>query len=804
MERLINYFIPENYQLNLKIDRKASTLAGEVKILGEVRKDTVKLHAVDMQIQDVWYRVADDMETNPAEFRYDGQTLEIPLDPALKELKVEIVVEYSTKLNENMEGCYLSTYEYEGREERIATTQFESHYAREAFPCIDEPAAKATFDLDFEILDLEEGDIVISNMPLLSDDDGHFLFDTTPRMSTYLLAWTIGKFHVVRGATKQGVEVASYCALNQDSLTLHFANEVAIRSLEYYNEKFATDYPLPKLDQVALPDFEAGAMENWGLVTYRESCLLAAPDSALDVKKSVAITITHELSHQWFGNLVTMAWWDDLWLNESFASVMEYYAADALYPEFKIWQDFFTGSCLSALKRDAIPGVQSVKQAVNDPAEIATLFDGAIVYAKGARLIYMLIREMGEEKFDQGIRDYFAKHKYQNTIGDNLWEALQPYADFNVREFMHAWISQPGYPEFYDHHTKQRRFMITGQTDDSHWPLPEVLDDMSGHYLINLDEQEYKNKLDQFSGLSEAQKLRVLIDRMMLAKTEAVESASLLDLLPIFKTEDNAAAWTIFGAIVSDLKIFCPPASENAQRYKQLLRETFADQFAAIDYGEMKDSETLGRRALLLGLAIYAEDPATLEKCNSLYDKNVDKIDAELRMAVLAATLKVREDEVFADLLKQYKTVVSPEVKSDLLYVLASYTEHAENLQVMLSLLDQPKVVRPQDHVYLYIYLLRNHYARAEALEWLLGHWQYVVDLTGEKTVADYVCLTGRTLANPTEAAKFYDFFDPIQDNPAISRDLKMAHIEIDAKIQLIETDTGSVTDKLAKLTEAR
>ncbi len=802
MERLINYFIPENYQLNLKIDRKAGTLAGEVKILGEVREETIKLHAVDMQIQDVWYRVDDDMETEPAEFRYDGQTLEIPLDPALKGLKTEIVVEYSTKLNENMEGCYLSTYEYEGHEERIATTQFESHYAREAFPCIDEPAAKATFDLDFEILDLEDGDMVISNMPLLNDDDGHFLFDTTPWMSTYLLAWTVGKFHVVRGATKQGTEVASYCALNQDPLALHFANEVAIRSLEYYNEKFATDYPLPKLDQVALPDFEAGAMENWGLVTYRESCLLAAPDSSLDVKKSVTTTVTHELSHQWFGNLVTMAWWDDLWLNESFASVMEYYAADALYPEFKIWQDFFTGSCLSALKRDAIPGVQSVKQAVNDPAEIATLFDGAIVYAKGARLIYMLIREMGEEKFDQGIKDYFAKHQYQNTIGDNLWEALQPYANFNVKEFMHAWISQSGYPELYDHHTKQRRFMITGQTDDSHWPLPEVMDDMSGHYLINLDQQEYKNKLDQFSNLSEAEKLRVLIDRMMLAKTEAVASASLLDLLPIFKAEDDAAAWTIFGTIVSDLKLFCPPDSDNAKMYKQVLRETFSELFAAIDYGTIEESDTLNRRALLLGLAIYAEDEATLEKCNSLYDKSVEKIDAELRVAVLAAALKLREDEVFAELFKQYKMAVNPEIKSDLLYVLASHTEHPANLKVMLELLDQPKIVRPQDHLYLYIYLLRNHYARSEALDWLLGHWQYVIELTGEKTIADYICLTGRTLANPVDAIKFYDFFDPMQDDPIIARDLKMAHIEIDAKIQLIETDTAAVTNKLTALAE--
>lgn len=800
MERLINYFIPENYQLNLRIDRKTETLSGEAKILGKACADVIKFHAVDLMIQDVWYRLDDDNETMPAEYRYDGQILELPLEPALKDNKIEITVEYSTALNRNMEGCYLSIYEHDGHEERIATTQFESHYAREAFPCIDEPAAKATFDLDFEIPDYEDGDVVIANMPLISNDDGHFVFDTTPRMSTYLLAWTIGKFNAVRGSTKNGTEVATYGALNQNPTSLDFANEVAIRSLEYYDQKFGVDYPLPKLDQVALPDFEAGAMENWGLVTYRESMMLADPDASLDVKKSVAVTVTHELSHQWFGNLVTMAWWDDLWLNESFASVMEYYAADALYPDFKIWQDFFTGDCLAALKRDSIPGVQSVKQAVNDPAEIATLFDGAIVYAKGARLIYMLIREMGEDKFDQGIRDYFKKHQYSNTIGDNLWEALQPYASFDVKDFMHAWISQPGFPELKNHGKVQKRFMITGETDDSHWPLPEVMDDMSGHYLINLTDEEFAKKIADFANLTEAEKLRVLIDRMLLAKTTAVESASLLDLLPIFQTEENAAAWQIIGTIIADLKLFCDPDSDNARHYKAVLRQIFRKRFEQIDYGKLTDTEELARRALISGMAIYAEDEAVLQKYNSLYQKDVSKIDSEIRAQVLISAIKLREQEIFDELLTQYQQACNPEVRADILFVLGNHAKMPEHLATMIDLLSNPKIVRPQDHLHLYIYLLRNYYSREQALDWLLHNWDYVVKMTGEKTIADYVCCTGRILQTPTEAEKFYQFFDPMKDDPIIWRDLAMAHIEIDAKIQLIETDMPEVTTKLAEL----
>lgn len=802
MERLINYFIPENYQLNLKIDRQAESLTGEVKILGEAREKTLKFHAVNLEIQDVWLRLADDNETTPAEFIYDGEVLEIPLDPALKGERLEITVEYSTKVNKNMEGCYLSTYDFEGQEERIITTQFESHYAREAFPCIDEPAAKATFDLEIELLDYQEGDIVIANMPLTEADDGHFFFDTTPRMSTYLLAWTIGKFHKVEGKTSFGTEVTSYCALNQDPVTLNFANEVAIRSLEYYNQKFAINYPLPKLDQVALPDFEAGAMENWGLVTYRESCLLASPEASLNAKKSVAITVAHELSHQWFGNLVTMAWWDDLWLNESFASVMEYYAVDALYPDFKIWQDFFTGDCLAALKRDSIPGVQAVKQAVNDPAEIATLFDGAIVYAKGARLIYMLIREMGEQNFDQGIRDYFQKYEYQNTIGDNLWESLQKYAEFNVQEFMHAWISQPGFPEIEDHGKKQRRFMITGETDDSTWPLPEVMDDMSGHYLINLSDREFEQKIAGFAKLTEAEKLRVLIDRMLLAKTPAVESASLIDLLPIFQVEEDAGAWEIFGFIASDLKLFCPPNSLNRKNYQSLLKKLFAKNFSKIDYGKLTDAEALARRALISGLAIYAEDQGVLEKFDALYNADAAKIDPELRTLVLASSMKLHEQEIFDSLLDQYQKTSDPELRSDLLYVLASHAEQSDHIDTLVGLLKQPKIVRPQDHLYLYIYLLRNHYARELALKWLTKNWDYIITMTGEKTIADYVCYTGHTLSLATEAKIFYDFFETKQNDPILARDFKMARIEIDSRLKLIEHDTPAVTEKLAELNQ--
>lgn len=542
MRRLLELFTPINYKLQLTIDREQETIDGEVLITGVPHASQISLHAKSLSVSSV--QIVDAEASTDLDFSLDPDTEELQLIlPAGQALEKEVTLRlvWHTVLNHDMQACYLSTYTYEGKEERIAATQFESHYARECFPCIDEPAAKATFDLTLIVADHTEGDVVLANTELIEQEGNRFSFATTPRMSTYLLAWVIGKFHSVETINKNGVKCTTYGTLAHPVSSLSFANECAARALEYYDAKFGLAYPLAKLDQVALPDFDAGAMENWGLVTYRESMMLVAPDAALSTKQTVALTVTHELSHQWFGDLVTMAWWDDLWLNESFASIMEYYCTDALYPDFQIWQKFFTGDCVSALRRDAIPGVQAVHQEVNTPAEIATLFDSAIVYSKGARLVLMLIRLMTPEKFDQGLRDYFAKYQYQNTVGDDLWAALQPYADFDVKAFMDAWITQPGFPAISDAN-QQSQFSIAGPSDPSiTWPLPAIFDDMSGHYLLNWSDAEFSDRLAHFDDASLEQKLRLLIDRSLLAKTPAVSSDSLFDLLPKFATENSSA-----------------------------------------------------------------------------------------------------------------------------------------------------------------------------------------------------------------------------------------------------------------------
>ena len=833
MERLLQYFTPEHYDLNLKIDRTRDLIEGIVKIRGIAHADIIKLHAVNLEILSVAQvlDVPNSADRTPTltdkkslDFKHLSDTLEIPA-PAPGNINLEI--SFKTTLNKNMQGCYLSTYQHDGATQKIAATQFESHYARECFPCIDEPTAKATFDLTLEIPDLAEHDVVLANTPLKSDTNtsseaqtaNTFTFESTPRMSTYLLAWVVGPFHSVETTNQHGVKVTSYAALNQPKSSLVFANDTAAKALDFYDEKFGVKYPLPKLDQVALPDFEAGAMENWGLVTYRESCLLADESATLETKQSVAITVTHELSHQWFGDLVTMAWWDDLWLNESFATMMEFVATDALYPEFNIWQDFFTSDCLAALKRDSLPGVQSVQQEVHDPVEIATLFDSAIVYAKGARLMLMLYRLMGDAAFMKGIRDYFNRYQYQNTVGDDLWNSLQPYADFPVKDFMHAWISQPGYPAITTSAPKlagespaepatpepsQHRFLINGQTDDTRWPLPEVKDDMSGHYLLALTDDEFQDKLDRFDELTLEQKLRLLIDRMLLAKTPDIPSASLLDLLPRFADETSAPVWEILTGVIGDLKLFCPPDTEPAEQYKHYLSHLYQPRFAAVDFGPLTDENAIHVRDALLNIAYYVQDKPILDKLASMYDTTDDlhDLDPELRSHTLAAKLHEDESKIFPLFLEKYQSETDPELKADLIFTIAGLAEQPENLARLMRLLEQPEIVRPQDHIFLYIYLLRNHRTRARVLDWLTTHWGYVKELTGDKSLEDYPRYASLLIRTPEEAKVFYDFFDPLADDPVLKRTLKMARTDIDCRLQTLRTDTAAVHEKLKTLTE--
>ena len=789
MERLLDFFTPKSYILKLFIDKHQKTIRGTVEIAGKTKSaDLLKLHSVGQEIDSV------KIDGKDASFSLEDGVLTVPAAPK-SDLKVE--VGFHGHIKEDMQGAYLSTYLYNGQEERIVSTQFESHYARECFPCVDEPAAKATFELFITVPD--EDDIVLANTPG-KREQGTWIFERTPRMSTYLLAFAIGEFNYIEGKTKSGITVRTFAPLNQNKKLLELPNEIAVKSLDYYENLFKVPYPLKKLDQVAIPDFEAGAMENWGLVTYRESQFLCEEESSIGVKESAALTITHELSHQWFGNLVTMKWWNDLWLNESFATIMEYYCTDKLFPKFKVWDSFFVGDCVAALQRDAIQGVQAVREDVKDPAEIATLFDPCIVYAKGAHLMFMLIREMGEQNFYTGLKDYFEKNAYKNAEASDLWAALEPYAHgFSVRDLMTAWLTQPGYPVVTDE--AQQRFLFDGSSDNSYYPIPEVKDDMSGHYLINLSGPEFEDALKNFQHLSHEQKLRLLIDRLLLSETPIVSTASLIPLIEKFKTETEAPIWGMIDGIIAKLTIFIDYDSKEEAKLKDYIYNIVKARLKRLGFipKENEEQNDTELRQLLMGDALYSKNSEYIDALCGLYTDDFESLNPNSRSFILSAKLWRDEEEVYEKFFKAYQKTADPALKANLRACLAK-PRTRKNIDFAFSLLRRPEIVKPQDHLSFLLTLRRWRFTRDRALAWLTENWDYVYKMNGEKTIEDYPRYFASTIDREDDARKFFDFFTPLSSDPVLARALKVAKNDIDSTLALIKSDKSAVLKTINKL----
>ncbi|HEU0266296.1 MAG TPA: M1 family metallopeptidase, partial [Candidatus Saccharimonadaceae bacterium] len=561
-----------------------------------------------------------------------------------------ISLEFSGRITRGMTGIYPCFFDHKGKEHSLLMTQFESHHAREAFPCIDEPEAKAAFDLT---LITEPGVVVLGNTPVAHSETRNSKletrFETTPKMSSYLLAFVAGELQSKSTKTNRGVEVNVWATVAQPSDSLDFPLEIAKKSIEYFEEYFGVSYPLPKADHVACPDFSAGAMENWGLITYRERVMLAYPgETGQSMLEQIAFVIAHETSHQWFGNLVTMRWWDDLWLNESFANLMEYQAVDAMYPQWRVWDSFVAQEGLSALRRDATPGVQAVKTTVNHPDEINTLFDPSIVYAKGGRLLYMLKNFVGDETFRQGLSEYFKKHAYGNTTGTDLWAALSKASGKDIRAFMTPWLEQSGFPVVSVTQDGSHLVLVQAHFQDDpkkadpkrHWPVPlfvqepedapEILEkseqafslkneayigvnsDARGHYIVHYTEAAHRAELAEFVAAgkpSNAERLMLLNDASMLARAGYQPYADVLKLLAAYQDEASEPVWDMISLIIGETRRFIDLDESLEDKIKQLIRKLIIKQYERLGWEEKPDEPSSDQklRATIIGLGSYAD-----------------------------------------------------------------------------------------------------------------------------------------------------------------------------------------------------
>lgn len=451
-KRLSKAVQPINYKLTLKPNLQTFTCPGDeiidVDIKREINRFTI--HSVDIDILSVKI-VAKEKEHEPKiVYKPEKETATFLFPENLPEGHAKMYITFNCTLGDKLKGFYRTKYKTTLGEERYsASTQFATTHARRAFPCFDEPAMKASFDIT---LVAPKHLVLLSNMDVDYEEDdatNELLkvvhYNKTPVMSTYLVAFAVGEYDYVEDKTTNGVVVRVYTPRGKSEQG-KFALQVAVKTLPFYTEYFGIPYPLPKLDLIAVPDLEYGAMENWGLVTYRESCVLVDPvESSAAVNQQVALVVGHELAHMWFGNITTMEWWTHLWLNEGFASWIEYLCVDHCCPQFNIWTQFVSSEMGPALRLDALQNSHPIEVPCGHPSEIEEIFD-AISYCKGACIIHMLHNFIGTDAFRAGLKSYLNHFKYSNASTDDLWEHLETASKKPVKRVMSTWTQQMGYP----------------------------------------------------------------------------------------------------------------------------------------------------------------------------------------------------------------------------------------------------------------------------------------------------------------------------------------------------------------------
>ena len=836
--RFYEKFQPVHYDIYLDIDRAAKHFKGITTIKGNAVDTKIALHqkflnvaSVQADGQDVPFSFSDRQEAIQLELPHSGD--------------VELKVVYDAKLTDTMMGIYPSYYTVAGQKKQLIGTQFETTAARQAFPGIDEPEAKATFSLAIKY-DEQPGETIIANMPEDHVENGVHYFQETVKMSTYLVAFAFGELQSKFAKTKSGVEIGVFSTKAHQPKELDFSLDIAKRAIEFYEDFYQTPYPLPQSYQLALPDFSAGAMENWGLVTYREAYMLLDPDNTtLNQKRLIATVITHELAHQWFGDLVTMKWWDDLWLNESFANMMEYVAVDALEPEWNVWEMFQTSEVPMALQRDATDGVQSVHVAVDDPAEIDTLFDGAIVYAKGARMLVMVRALLGDDAMRKGLKNYFAAHQYGNATGADLWQALGEASGMNVGQIMESWLEHPGYPvvevkvEDGKLMLSQQQFFIgDGEEKSRLWQIPLnanynqapaifseqslVLGDYAqlrkqngrpfrvnvgdnSHVIVKYDETLLNDILDHPDELGAIDQLQLLQDLRLLAEGRQISYAQIVPLLSLFKDSRSGIVNEMLYHVANSLKNFVQPAAKTERQLQQLFDQLSVKQVQRLGWlsqkGESNDDQLT--RPIVLSAALYAQNRDTIKQAQALFNQYQDHLadlPADVRGLVLANEVKnYGSQELFDTLLADYQKTADAGFKQD---ICAALTKTQDD-QLIAQLIDRFKdadTIKPQDLRAWFRGVLANDHGQQAAWDWIQQEWSWLEKTVGgDMEFPTYITVISRIFKTSQRLAEFKRFFTPKENDPMLKREIQMDEKVIASRVELIESEQAAVNAAIAK-----
>ena len=822
-QRLSQAVRPEHYALTLTPDLKAATFTGIETIDVNLAEpaDRIVLNAVELDLKSVTATAGGKEQTAVISLDKDKEQATFTFPEKLPAGKASLAIAYAGILNNQLRGFYLS----KTAKRNYAVSQFESTAARRAFPSFDEPAFKATYDITLVV---DAGDTAISNSPIETDTPGpvegkHTLkFASTPKMSTYLVVFLVGDFQCTTGASA-GVAIRS-CATPDKAALTPYALEVATYVLHYYNNYFGIPYPLKKLDLIALPDFEAGAMENFGAITYRETDMLIDPKIAsVDSQKEVALVVAHEMAHQWFGDLVTMQWWDNIWLNEGFATWMENKPVAHMHPEWNIDQ-LVVSSEGDSLNLDAQPTTRAIRAHADTREEIEQMFDG-ISYGKAGAVLAMIENYLGEETFRQGVHNYLAAHAYANATAEDFWGAQTTTSHKPVDKIMESLVAQPGEPLITFGKqasgkvavTQKRFFFSPSIVPDpaQKWILPVCFKTASGqdcqvltpavtelkapagstfanagglgYYRSAYPASVYTALVAQVeSTLTPSERISLIGDQWAQVRANTAAIGDYLDLAAAVKADPGAQVLDeAFGGVKTAYTQIAGSAEERAG-LSAWIRSTYAPVYAKLGPpAESDSSNTRELRADLFGLlGQRGKDPAILAQAREIaarYLADPGSVDATLGQTALSVAARHGDAALFDQLQKVYETSTNPEFQEGALRLLAQFADPAlaqRSLDYALS-----GKVRNQDSIIQFAIALQIEETRDQAWKYIQDNWEKVQTQLTPEMGGYLVHSTGNFCS--AEARSSVQTFFAAHKVPSADQAFKHAIESIDGCIEL-------------------
>jgi aminopeptidase N len=766
-QRLPNTVRPEHYSLALTPDLRNATFTGREEIDVQIQKpvDSITLNAIEIKFQSVKTRlngkildaaVTEDTDKQQATFNFHQQ---------LPAGKLTLEIEYTGILNGQLRGFYLSKTE----KRNYAVTQFEPTDARRAFPSFDEPAFKATYDVT---LIVDKGDTAISNTNIVSDTAGPaadkrtIRFATTPKMSSYLVAFLVGDFQCTSGES-DGVPIRA-CATPDKVELGKYAVQAAEFVLHYYDTYFGIKYPMPKLDMIAIPDFEAGAMENFGAITYRETDLLIDEKTAsIGAKKNVAEVVAHEMAHQWFGDMVTMQWWDNLWLNEGFATWMENKPVAAWHPEWNIPQDV-AAQLDGTLNYDAQRVTRTIRAKADTPDEINQMFDG-ISYGKAGAVLLMVENYLGEETFRRGVHNYLAAHIYGNATAEDFWNAQTAESHKPVDKIMESFVAQPGVPILSfgapqgSVAVSQQRFFLSPSAKAEKpqtWTVPvcmkanggeedcEVLSaaqqafktpqtsfffadaEGKGYYRSAYPSDVYAKIVDNVeTGLKPEERISFIGDTWAQVRANKIAVGDYLTLAAAVKDDTNAAVIRTALSAVEAINTRIASTDEERAALAAWVGKNFKPAYEKL--GEASDSDSPERKELRSILFAYlgtlGKDPDVIAQAKQIAEKYLaDPSSVEGTFAQTATGIAaVNGDPAFFDQLqKVFETSSNPQLQETALRLLAQFKDPSLERRALDYTVSGK--VRNQDAAIQLMILLQGRETRDSAWRYIQQNWDKV------------------------------------------------------------------------------